>query len=269
MTVPWTMLRGDSPIVAAALHAGHDLPPGVERLLTLGDRERLRHEEPFTDGWTAITSSRIVVHLSRFAVDLDRPREGAVYLEPRDAWGLEVWRVLPPRRTYEESLECHDLFYEQVGQFLDDLVAVHGRVVVLDLHAYDHRRTGPTRPPEEPRLDPDVNVGTQGLDREVWGGALGRFVDDLRAFDREGRRLDVQEDVRPRSGHFQRWVHGTYGEAACALVIEVRKTFVDERTGRLDHHHHRWIGEALRSTVAGLTQTISEAGSGERASAPR
>lgn len=269
MTAPWTMSRGRSPIVAVALHAGHDLPPGIARLMALDERDRLRMEEPFTDGWTRLASSRVVVHLSRFAVDLDQPRERAVYLDPRDAWGLEVWRSLPPRRTYEASLELHDLFYEQLGQLLDELVAVHGRLVVLDLHSYCHRRAGPDRPPEAPLLNPDVNVGTWGLDRAAWGGLLDRFVDDLQAFEVSGQRLDVREDIRSRGGHLARWIHETYGEAVCALPVDVKKTFMDEWTGKLDYYRHRQIGEALGSTIPGLVRGLSRGAAGPSATPSR
>ena len=268
MNAPWTVTRGRSPILAVALHAGHDLPPGVARLMALSERERLRFEEPFTDDWTSVASTRIVANLSRFAVDLDRPRDAAVYLEPRDAWGLDVWRSLPPRKTYEDALALHDLFYEQVGQIIGELIEMCGRVAVLDLHSYCHRRAGPSRPPEDPRLNPDVNVGTWGLDGSVWGRLLDGFVDDLQAFDLGGRRLDVRTDVRSRGGYFARWLHETFGEAACALPIDIKKTFMDEWTGKLDYYRHRQIREALGSTIPGIVKVLSRDPAGPGAGAP-
>ena len=256
MAVPWTISSGETPVVAAAIHAGHDLRPEVSRLIAVDERTRLREEDPHTDTWTGLASNRIVVHVSRFEVDLNRPREGAVYLEPKDAWGIEVWRMLPPRRTYEESLELYDLFYEQVAQLLAELIEQHGRIVVLDLHSYCHRRAGPGKPPENLSLNPDINVGTGSLDREQWGPLVDRFVEDLQSFDIGNRQLDVRENVKFRGGHFPTWINRTFGELVCALAVEVKKTFMDEWTGRLDYHQHRRIGEALGSTIPGLLEVI-------------
>lgn len=256
MALPWTISSGEQPVVAAAIHAGHDLRPEVSRLMAVGEGTRLREEDPHTDTWTRIAVNRVVVNVSRFEVDLNRPREGAVYLAPQDAWGIEVWRTLPPRRTYEASLELYDLFYEQVAQLLAGLIEQHGRVVVLDLHSYCHRRAGPDKPSESQALNPDINVGTGSVDRDAWGPLVTRFVESLRGFEFDRRQLDVRENVKFRGGHFPRWINETFGESACALAIEVKKIFMDEWTGKLDYHRHRQIGEALKSTVPGLLEMI-------------
>ena len=257
MAVPWTISRGELPIVATAIHAGHDVRPEVSRLMAVDERSRLREEDPHTDTWTTLVDNRVAVHVSRFEVDLNRPREGAVYLEPGDAWGIEVWRTLPPRRTYEASLELYDLFYEQVAQILAELIEQHGRVVVLDLHSYCHRRAGPGKPAENQALNPDINVGTGSVDREVWGALVDRFVDRLRSFELDHRPLDVRENVRFRGGHFPTWINQTFGESACALAVEVKKIFMDEWTGTLDYHRHRKIGEALGATIPELIEVVA------------
>ena len=89
------MDRPDFPLVATAIHSGHALDDKIEKISGLSDAERLPEEDPFTDLWTAVTGNRIIVHHSRFEVDLNRPREKAVYLEPEDAWGLNVWKTKP------------------------------------------------------------------------------------------------------------------------------------------------------------------------------
>src|ERR1051325_5929866 len=85
------LLRGNHPLVAAAIHNGHGVRSEVAERLTLDASQRLREEDPFTGEWTALAETQIVVFRSRFEVDLNRPRAQAVYLDPADAWGLQVW----------------------------------------------------------------------------------------------------------------------------------------------------------------------------------
>jgi N-formylglutamate deformylase len=84
----WEKVEGAGPVVACAVHAGHDVRPEVVALLAVDDATRLREEDPHTGGWTALAPTRLVAHRSRFEVDLNRSRPQAVYLEPDDAWGL-------------------------------------------------------------------------------------------------------------------------------------------------------------------------------------
>jgi len=256
MTDPWTFTVGDSPLVATAIHAGRELPPGARSVLAVDEATRLREEDPYTDLWTGIAPNRIVVHSSRFVVDLDRSRDRTVYLEPGDAWGLDVWQIPPSREQYQRSLRLYDGFYQAATRFLDDLLERHERILVLDLHSYCHRRAGPDAPGADVETNPDVNVGTGSLNREVWGELVDGFIGDLRRFDGDGAPLDVRENVKFRGGHFSTWINGTFGTSACALAVEVKKTFMDEWTGRMDESKHRRIGEALQSTVPGLLQSI-------------
>jgi len=136
----WEMPWGDGPLVAAAIHNGHAVRSELVDLLALGDAERLYEEDPFTDAWTTIAPTRIVVCRSRFEMDLNRPREQAVYLEPQDAWGLQVWKTRPPADRIERSLAQYDAFYRHVRFLLEELIARHGHLVVFDLHTYNYRR---------------------------------------------------------------------------------------------------------------------------------
>ena len=44
----WTMTRGPGPVLATAIHDGHELRPAVAEAMVLGDSDRLREEDPFT-----------------------------------------------------------------------------------------------------------------------------------------------------------------------------------------------------------------------------
>jgi hypothetical protein len=250
------MERGEGPLVAVVLHSGHERGAEVARLQGVDEPTRLREEDPFVDRWAAIASSRVVVTRSRFEVDFNRPRDRAVYLDPGDAWDLPVWRKPPPEEVLDAARAAHDRFYREVAALLDDVAARHPRFAVLDVHSYCHRRGGPAAPPESPALNPEVDVGSASVDRAAFGALVGRFVDDLRRFDFEGRALDVRENVRFGGGHFPRWVNRAYAGRGCAVAVEVKKLFMDEWTGALDQARFDLIGAALASTVPGLLSSL-------------
>ena len=85
----------DGQLVATAIHNGHDLRPEVAREMVLDERDRLREEDPFTDVIGSGAADQVVVHRSRFEMDLNRLLEDAVYRTPADCWDLEVWRENP------------------------------------------------------------------------------------------------------------------------------------------------------------------------------
>lgn len=252
----WDLIRGDSPVVAVAVHDGHDVRQEVAEWMSLAHADRLREEDPFTGQWTTIAATRLIGLRSRFEVDLNRPRERAVYQTPEDAWGLEVWRERLPERVVEGSLELYDAFYAEVETVLGDLVARFGRVVVFDLHSYNHRREGPDRPPADPETHPEVNLGTRTMDRRRWGPVVERFLTELRAVDYFGRSLDARENVKFFGGHFPRWVHERFPESVCVLSVEFKKFFMDEWTGQGDPVHLERIGEALAGTVGGVLEEL-------------
>lgn len=70
------------------------------------------------------------------------------------------------------------------------------------------------------------------------------------------RPLDVRENVKFRGGHFATWINQTFGESACAITLTMKKTFMDEWTGKLDYFAHRNIGQVLRSTIPGLLESL-------------
>ena len=121
MPCGWEMVRTAGPIWAAAIHAGHRVRAELAERLAIDESMRLREEDPFTDQWTELAPNRITVSVSRFEVDLNRPREQAVYLKPEDAWGLPLWRVAPFEEMIRTSRQKHDAFYAALGRTLDDL----------------------------------------------------------------------------------------------------------------------------------------------------
>lgn len=247
---------GVSPLLVTAIHHGHRIRSELAEWLALQDQERLREEDPFTGGWTTISESRIVVYNSRFEVDLNRPRDKAIYRRPEDSWGLQVWREDLPGYIVERSLGSYDRFYQEAHALLSNFEREFGRFVVFDLHTYNHRRDGVAGPPADPELNPEVNLGTGTMNRDNWSPLVDRFIGDLRSFDFLGRNLDVRENVKFRGGNFSRWIHQNFPETGCALAIEFKKFFMDEWSGELDQVQFTAIRSALESTIPGVLEEL-------------
>jgi len=230
----------------------------VEKRLAIDEQNQLREEDPITGEWAQIAKTQIVGLRSRFEVDLNRPRDKAVYETPADAWGMEIWDTPPDQKMIDASLKEYDDFYADIQQLLDEMVEEHGRVVVFDLHTYNHLREGPCGPAADPSVNPEVNIGTGTMDRNFWAPVVDRFIVDLRSYDFHGRRLDVRENVKFQGGYFGQWIHENYPQKVCAIAIEFKKFFMDEWEGEPDAYEVECIFRALKSTMPGVRSTLEQ-----------
>jgi N-formylglutamate deformylase len=246
----------EAPLIATAIHAGHEVRPEVAEWLALDEAERLREEDPFTERWTVVAPLRIIGTASRFEVDLNRPREKAVYRTPEQAWGLRVWREPLPEAVLERSLQRYDAFYAEMRRLLDEAERRFGRFVVLDLHSYNHRRGGPAAPPADAAGNPEVIVGTSNMQRARWAPLVDRFSAAVAAFEYPTGRLDVRENVKFSGGHLAQWIHANYPTSGCALAIEFKKFFMDEWTGEPYEEHLDAIGGVLEAAAAGVREEL-------------
>jgi uncharacterized protein (TIGR02421 family) len=252
----WLEHQGEGPIFATAIHAGHTLRGELLPLMALDDATRLREEDPYTDDWVKIVPGWIVTTHSRFEVDLNRDRDEAVYRSPDMAWGLHLWKAPLSGKLVDHSLQEYDAFYDELEALLTRLANHYERFVIFDIHAYNHRRQGPEAPPADPLLNPDVNVGTGTLNRNLWGHVVDRFIRDLRGFEFPGGHLDVRENIKFKGRHLARWIHQKFPDSACVLSIEFKKFFMDEWTGEADEEQLLAIREALRSTIPGILDEL-------------
>jgi N-formylglutamate deformylase len=246
----------NGPVVATAIHDGHVLRPEVSEWLIVDEATRLREEDPFTGRLAAAAPTWLVPVRSRFEVDLNRPRDRAVYREPCDAWDLELSCEPCDDAVVARSLAQYDAFYALLERVLRERERRHGCFVVLDLHSYNHRRAGADCPAADPALNPEINVGTGTVDRARWGDLVDRFCGDLAACQVRGHALDVRENVKFKGGAMAAWVHRTFPATGCALAIEMKKTFMDEWSGRVDDAHLVELRRALATTLPGLVESL-------------
>jgi len=230
--------------VVTAIHDGHQIRADLRGLSNLTDSERLREEDPFTARWLNASDSRITVHKSRFEVDVNRSRDKAVYIVPEDAWGLKLWKQKLPDDVALASLQVYDSFYEECERYFDDLFALNEKIIVLDIHSYNHRRD--SREVEaDPAENPEINIGTKNMDRELWNPVVTTLIEQFSSFDYDGRKLDVRENVKFKGGYFGQWLYDRYESNICPISIEFKKFFMDE-----------WTGEAFEEDILLINQMI-------------
>lgn len=250
--------KDTDPVIAVALHSGHAISSYLTDFLAISEADRLREEDPYTDIWARTAESWITIERSRFDVDLNRPREKAIYRTPADAWGLQVWKHPLPSELVARSLYFYDAFYAQVHEFFTEIEACFGSFVVLDLHSYCHRRGGPDAPPAPQVANPDVNVGTGTMpDRKRWAPVIEQCMNTLRAVEIDGRPLDVRENIKFQGGSFARWMHTTFPRTACVLSIEFKKFFMDEWTGLPNTKQIDAIRTALKAMLPDIRDVLS------------
>lgn len=255
MNQHYTFIKGDSPIIITAIHDGHAVREELESLYSLDEASRLREEDPFTATWTFHSDSRIIVHHSRFEVDINRPREKAVYQVPDDAWGLDVWKQPLPPEVLERSLEVYDGFYAAAKAYFDGLLEMHEHVIVFDLHSYNHKREGQVADPSQ---NPDINIGTGNMNRELWDPVVETLLESFSSFDFDGQHLDVRENVKFKGGYFGKWLYKQYGDAICPISIEFKKIFMDEMTGKGFENHICLISSMVKSSVRDVLKELKK-----------
>jgi N-formylglutamate amidohydrolase len=243
--------EGDGPIVATAIHDGHVIRNECLVRHALDEAVRLREEDPYTAMIARACPTRLVATRSRFEVDLNRPRDKAVYTCPEDAWGLECWREAPSPDLIAGSLAVYDEFYATLERVLRDRERRYGKFVVLDVHSYNHCRDG-AGCAADPAQNPEVNVGTGTVDRARWGALVDRFNRELAA----AGSLDVRENVKFKGGYMSKWIHERFPKTGVALALEFKKTFMDEWTGELDRARIAELAKAVAATLPGLTESL-------------
>lgn len=249
------MQRGAGPVLATAIHDGHELRPEIAEFMLLSDADRLREEDPFTGQATLDVPTHIIAHRSRFEFDLNRAANEAVYLTPEQSWGLDVWRAEPPASLVQRSLAIHSAYYEMLGDLLDQLTRDHERFLLIDVHSYNHRREGPDAAPTPQEAAPDINIGTFSMPRERWAWLVDPLIDAMRTFDFNGRPLDVRENVAFQGkGEQTRFVHERYDGKGCAIALEFKKFYMDEWTGEPDPGEL----DAMRRFIALVAETARE-----------
>jgi len=109
----WKTQIKSSPILATAIHNGHYIDENLLKYIKIDDNQRLREEDPFTADFIKYFENKLIVYRSRFQVDLNRSKEQSIYKKSENAWGLDIWKELPPKKLLEKSIFIYEMFYNR------------------------------------------------------------------------------------------------------------------------------------------------------------
>ena len=150
----------------------------------------------------------------------------------------------------------YDAFYAEVERVCRRLQERYGHFVIYDLHTYNHYRQGTDTPPAAALHNPEINLGTESLNREYWQPVVERFIYEMKQFDFLGRQLDVRENIKFPGGYFAEWVHTNFPYSGCVLAIEVKKFFMNEWTHQPDLTELSAVHQALKNSVSGVLEEL-------------
>ena len=229
----WTLVENDGPVIATAIHDGHNVRDEVLACMEICDTDRLREEDPHTGVWARSFPSHLIVHNSRFEVDVNRPKPDAIYLTPSHSWGLKVWKEPLPQDVIDRTHLIYDAFFLELHELIERKLQKHPYVFVFDIHSYCHHRLGPDQPFDPPEKNPEVDLVnlTTEYDHEKFGNLWNRLHREIGSFDYFGRPLDVRANIRFQLAYLSSWIHKNFPGRACAIQFEIKKFYMDEWTG--------------------------------------
>ena len=231
----WHVLSRAGPVLATAIHDGHRIRPSLRPYLAISDADRRREEDPLTGVLCTVADVALQVRSSRFAFDVNRPREKAISTDPADTWGLRIWRNSLPESEIDASLARYDQFYRDITRLIEHRLERWGSLLLLDIHSYNHRRAGAVAAAANEGENPDIDLGVTTLDHSRWGDMVADFSAVLSRSEAGNRTPDVRRNVRyPTGGHFPEWVYARYGSDVCTISLEYKKFYMDEWTSQAD-----------------------------------
>lgn len=247
-----------SPLVALAIHNGHRLPEALVPYTEISAEDRFREEDPHTGSIAQDYANHIILETSRFAVDLNRSPDKAVYQKPEDAWGLKVRTGELPNIVLAGLRQSYTNWYATLQYQIDRMLSRHPVIVALDIHSYNHRRGGPDAPPDPQEKNPDIILGRSNLSEDHYP-----LIEDLRRrLDGQSlgaHSLDVRCDVKFPGGYLPRFLHERYPGRVICVAVEFKKIFMDEHSGVLNpmrlirlrqifqEHSLAWVRDYLHS----------------------
>ncbi len=218
------------PCIALGVHAGHRVREEFLSKMAIEEQDRLYEEDVGVEQMIQDFPIQMIGLDSRYEYDLNRPRDQSVYLKPFQSWGKKVWLHPPSKEELNISYQKYDEFHEMLDFLVERMTARFGKLLVLDAHSYNFRRQNYQG--REHTL-PTFNLAASATDQKKYRAVLDRIAQNLAKIRIGGAAATVKEnDVFKKDGAVAAVLEKKYPDAF-VLPVEIKKVYMDERTGEL------------------------------------
>ncbi len=214
-----------------AIHAGSRVRENLREVMDVNREDRYREEDPFTERFIRDFPIQVVALDSRFEYDLNRPEERAIYPASELTWGLKVWTRPLTDEERAETLAKYREYHTLIDIVTEYLLRKNRYAVIFDCHSYNYQRDA--RIPWYDSDKPVINLGTEAVNREIFGGVIDTFLAQMKTLAVDGRHITAGENVVFRGGYVSRRLSQAHYDNLLVLAIEFRKIFMDEWSGEL------------------------------------
>ncbi len=242
--------KTNSPFWAFAIHDGHHIQKDLLDYLCLDEEARLREEDPYTGILAELPFNRFISATSRFQLDINRCKQGAVYLSPSQAWGLQVWKRDLPKIIVNKLYENHEAIFRIIDSQIQETIEKYGYFVIYDIHSYNAKREG-SQAVIDYQNNPQINIGT-AHNHSKWTDLTAMLIRILQKEKGGTHSFDVRENIKFKGGYLSKYINERYGDKGCVFSIEFRKDFMNEWTGELYPEKLQEYKQLLLHTVETL-----------------
>jgi hypothetical protein len=227
-----------------AVHAGSRIREDLRDALAVSEADRFREEDPATEKFIMGLPLQVIALDSRFEYDLNRPEDKAIPLTPDMAWGLEVWNRELTASEKEVTLNKYREFHGLMEIISDYLTQSAGRAYIFDMHSYCYQRD--ERLPWYENSKPEINLGTEAINKDIFGQEIGMLLEKFGQISVEGRKIRAAENEVFRGGYLARKLCARHYNNLAVFAVEFKKIFMDE-----------WSGEIYGPVIYELKEKIS------------
>jgi hypothetical protein len=224
------------PIIATAIHHGHNMPGRLEEYCRLSDAERLQEEDPCTGDFIADLPITVTALDSRYAYDLNRTPENPIY---DMAWGKIVWKKPLPASQRKQCIVRHHRYYRILHALISKTIELVNGCAILDLHSYCYQI-------REYPLAPVFNTGTAQIDMVRWAPLVSTFETALDQIPLPGVATSVGRDVVFQGRAWQAGYVKQHFPHIPVIPTEIKKIYMDENSGEL-------YRDRIRALAAGIS----------------
>ena len=245
-----------------AIHNGHNVSEWVKGKISISDSERLREEDPYTCQLVEDKDNYIVQLTSRFEYDLNRAMDKAVYQVPSDCWNLPIYRnSLLTQEEVNIALSKYDKFYKDLDVIIDSFLLKYDRIIVWDIHSYNHRRMGANAEFDDNEQNPEIILGINNYIQmsQSWKPLIDFIQDSLQTQSFQGcfpnrslssDYLDVRQNIKFPGGNLSKYINSKYSNKVCCIAIEFKKIWMNEWTHEIDETCFSKLKEIFNHTCS-------------------